>query len=68
MKDIKTAIDALDDGDGTIVSGVTPLLPYEAPKLVILGAGHGTRGNKSLITSDESTAPTTYGGVYYSPS
>ena len=61
MKHIKTAIDALDDGDGTIVSGVKQLLPYEAPKLIILGAGHDTRGGKSSTSSPEHTYVTLSG-------
>ena len=69
MKHIKTAIDALDDGDGTIVSGVKQLLPYEEPKLVILGAGHETRGNKTMPASVETTAPYPFGmTIHYSPS
>jgi hypothetical protein len=56
MKHIKTAIDALNDDDGTIISGVKQRLPYEAPKLVILGVGLDTRGNKdSLATTEGST-------------
>ena len=68
MKDIKTAIDALNDDDGTIISGVKQLLPYEAPKLVILGAGHGTRGNKTTISSDEYNFSTYFSSTSASPS
>jgi len=69
MKHIKTAIDALNDDDGTIISGVKQRLPYEAPKLVILGVGLDTRGNKDRVATTEGTffsmySPTTH----YDPS
>ena len=64
MKHIKTAIDALDDDDGTIVSGVKQLLPYEAPKLILLGAGQDTRGAKTTSGTREGASV----GFSYDPS
>ena len=68
MKDIKTAIDVTDGVDGTAASGVKQLLPYEAPKLVILGAGHDTRGNKTMLSSDETGFSTYFSSSSASPS